>query len=274
MFFKFIICFSFIISINLFADSKIATEAELKNFEIQVEKELSDNNNPPDKKFNINMSVAKEAYRFALYEKALHYFSNAIAINADINKSDAYLSKINIALFLKPKDEAKIGQFLDEAIKYFNENTKYKSLEADSFLASIEKSLGRPSTIVAKENSSFTKYISEENFERMLKTKEYQQAFLKLNPEKIKISQNSLHVTAFDTLNVLLNKKKVKELYCNKEYKKYPDAYAYSMIVCGLLNDYLKTGHFTDKKMKVAEEYFTKSGSEKKYLLEMLKEIK
>lgn len=259
-------------SSGAFSESKIVKPKELKMIEERVAKELASNKNDPSKKFLLNMLAARETYQFRFYDKAFTYYGQAIAVNAPENKTEAYINRIAISVL--SKDKTKIGSTLNEAKNYFKANPQHKTKEVDYYLSAIDKSLSTSVDETAKVEGFYGMYASEEAFKNLLIAKEYQKAFSMLNAEGIKKAQNSFNITAYDSLNVLLNKKDVKELYCNKEYKEFPNAYAYSTLICGLLNDYLKTGKFSDQKLKRAETFFAVEDKEKKYLLDMVKEIK
>lgn len=265
----------FILSANpfsLFAESKILTEQDMKTIEDRVEKELADKKNDPTKKYFINIATAREAYQFRFFDKADHYYSNAIALNVKEDKTEAYINRIAIAIV--SKDKKRISDTYNEAKNYFEKNKKLQTKEVTYYLTSIEQSLSSTDPGAAKIQGFYGMYTTDENFKNLLKSKQYEKAFSLLNPEGMKTSEDSLRITSYDTLNVMLNKKNVKELHCNKEFKEFPDAYAYSTLICGLLNDYLKTGTFSANRMKRAETYFKEEAQEKKYLLDMVREIK
>lgn len=261
-----------VFSTNVFSQSKVITSSKLKMIEDRVAKELADHKNDPSKKFLLNMLAARETYQFRFYEKSFNYYSNAIAINVPENKTEAYINRIAISIL--DKDKKRISSTLNEAKNYFDKNSKLKTKEVEYYLNAIDKSLASSVDDTSKVEGFYGMYTSEESFKNLLKNKEYPKAFSLLNSEGIKKAQNSFNITTYDSLNVLINKKNVKLLYCNKEYNEYPNAYAYSTLICGLLNDYLKSGNFSDKKMKRAEKFFEEEDTDKKYLLDMVKEIK
>ena len=108
----------------------------------------------------------------------------------------------------------------------------------------------------------------------MIKNKKYSEALNTIKPEALDSKGiNSLEIMSYDVLNVVKNKKGVKSLYCTKEFVKYPEAYTYSVLLCGLLNDYLSKNQFDEKRLKRAESYFSQLDKEKSYLLDVVKEI-
>jgi len=63
-----------------------------------------------------------------------------------------------------------------------------------------------------------------------------------------------------------LNRKNVKTLFCDKQFKKYPNSFALSTLSCGLLNDYLQHGKYSPERLKIANEYFGMSENKEKNL--------
>lgn len=257
-------------SSQIFSQSKIVSASEFKMIEARIEKELANDKLSPSKKFILNMKAAAEAYQFRFYDKANKYYSNAIALKVDSDKSEAYINKIAIAVLSEEK--RKIRDNLNEAISYFDENKKFKTSGVEYYLDSIKKSV---SSEPSKDVSGFYgAYAREESLKNLLKDKQYQKAFSLYTEDGIKKSNDSFNVVVYDSLNILLNKKSVKHLYCDKEYKENRYAYVYSVLICGLLNDYLETGKFAEKNMKKAERYFSKTDVKNHFLLDMVKDIK
>lgn len=128
----------------------------------------------------------------------------------------------------------------------------------------------------SKENIKgfYGRFVQDANITDMVKDKKYSEALVALNPDSLDPDgMNTLGFVTYDALNVNVNKNKVKDLYCSSEFKKYPDAYTYSTLICGLLNDYLTNNKFDEQRLKRAEKYFAEMDSEKSYLLEVVKEI-
>jgi hypothetical protein len=253
-------------------ESKIISPKEIKLIEDRVQKELVSKNLDEKKKFYLNLLAARELYQYRFYDKSEIYYLNAIKMNIEEDKTEALINLIAIAII--KKDKTKVQMYFDQANNYFNKYPKYKNKEIDYYLKSIENYLPLKNGIEPKAVSGFYgRFTHEESLINLLKNKEYHKAFSTLNPAAMKNSDDDFNITVFDSLNVLINKKSVKELYCNKQYKKYPSSYAYNIIICGLLNDYLQKGKFENKHLKNAEKYFNNDDKEKLYLLTMVKEI-
>lgn len=258
-------------ALNAFAenDSKIIDQKDLAAIEEKVQSELKSSTLSEDKKFLINIIAGRELYQYRFYDKATTYYENALKINTAENKTEALVNLIAIAI--NKKDKEKVKKRYEEAQNYYAKNSAFKSSEIDYYLNTVANYL---SDKKAKPVDGFyATFAREENLINLIKNKEYQKAFVGINPEAVKKSDDNFNITVYDSLNVVLNKKNVKTLNCTAQYKKYPKAYTYSTIICGLLTDYLKSGKFSDKKIKIAENYFSNDNPEKSYLLEMVKEI-
>jgi hypothetical protein len=119
----------------------------------------------------------------------------------------------------------------------------------------------------------FGTFSSEENLINLLKKKDYDQAFSMISPKNLDESSNDFNIIVYDLLNVFHNKKNVKKLFCDKQFNQYPNSFAYSTILCGMMNDYLKTNQFSAARIKMADIYFKKENTDKQYLYDLAQEI-
>ncbi|MDD4973740.1 MAG: hypothetical protein PHY93_05285 [Bacteriovorax sp.] len=251
-------------------NSKIIAPNDLKMIEDKVQSELKSPVLSDDKKFLINIIAGRELYQYRFYDKSQIYYENALKINTSENKTEALVNLIAIAI--NKSDKEKVRSLYEEAQNYYEKKSAFKTRDIDYYLNAVANYL---SDKKAKQIDGFyATFAREEDLINLLKNKEYQKAFISINPAGLKKSTNNFNITVYDSLNVLMNKKGVKELNCATEYKKYPKAYTYSIIICGLLTDYLESGKFSDKKMKRATSYFLNDNPEKNYLFELVKEIK
>ncbi|AUN97891.1 hypothetical protein DOM21_11825 [Bacteriovorax stolpii] len=248
--------------------SKVISTKDLEKIETEVQSKLQSSLVDDKKKFFVNLLAGRELYQYRFYDKSKKYYQDAIKLNVKENKAEAYINLMAIAL--NDKDQAELKAGYEAAKKYFADNSKYKTQDIEYYLSAIEKSLSGKGEV-----PGFYGYFAEEsNLIELIKNKEFEKGLSAINPDAIKQSQDSFNIIAYDTLNVAVNKKNVKELYCAPEYKKYPNAYTYSIILCGLLSDYLKQGKFDQKKLARAQTYFKEENQEKKYLLEAVEGIK
>lgn len=255
----------------LYAQSTVVSAKDVKLIEEKIDKELQSSKLDNKKKLIATLLAGREFYQYRFYDKSKKYYQNATTIDTKENKSEAYVNLMAIALVNKDKKD--VQKAYDEAQKYFGSNKKFKSEEIGYYLSSVEAYL----TGKNKDNVKgfYARFIQDANLVDLVKDKKYSEALAALNPEGMdQEGMNSLEFITYDALNVNLNKKNVKKLYCSTEFKNYPDAYTYSVLVCGLLNDYLTNNKFDEQRLKRAEKYFAEMDSGKSYLLEVVKEIK
>lgn len=251
--------------------SKLLTSDQLKTLEEQVDKELESSKLDDKKKLIANLLAGREFYQYRFYDKSKKYYESAIKIDVAENKTEAYINLMALAVVLKDKNS--LQKAFDQATLYFQKNPAYKSEDVQYYLNSIENYLtGKNKNEV---RGFFGQFSSEANLVELVKSKQYKEVLTKLNPEALGAEGSmNLETIIFDSVNVALNKKNVKSLYCTPQYKKYPKAYTYSILICGLLTDYLEKSKFDPARLKRAESYFNEMDKEKSYLLEVVKEIK
>ena len=255
-------------------DSKLFTDKELKTLEDTLNKKLADTKLTKKQKFYVYLRVARELYQYRYIDKSKKYYQEAIKIDVDENKSEAYINIITIDILKKDKALAK--EDYDQAKAYYNAHSKFKSKDVEYYFKSLEMYLPSKSENAQKElvPGFFGTFASEENLINLLKEKDYDQAFSLISPKNLDESTNDFNIIVYDLLNVFHNKKNVKKLFCDKQFKQYPNSFAYSTILCGLLNDYLKNNEFSSDRIKMAEIYFKQENTDKKYLYEIAIEIK
>lgn len=252
-------------------ESKILSKKELQKIENRVQQELKNKNLSEDKKFYLNLLAARELYQYRFYDKASRYYQNALEMKVTENKSEAYINLIAIAIDKNDKD--KVSALYQDSKNYFEKNPQFKTTDIEYYLKTLENYLPSKNNKAPPEVTGFYgRFAHEENLINLIKSHDYQKAFGLLNPQGIAQSTNDFNITVYDSLNVLVNRKDVKTLYCNKQYKQYPDSFAMSTIICSLLNDYLDKGKFEEKHLKLADLYFKENG-EKKYIFDMVNEL-
>lgn len=265
------VLFSILFSSNINAQSRLLNPVEIQAIEAEIDKNLQSPKLDKKKKLMATILAGREFYQYRFYKKSKKYYNAAISIETKENKSEAYINLLAIAIV--EKDKKIIKKSYNSAKKYFEKNSNFKSEEIGYYLASIEGYLSGDNQKNIK--GFYGRFIQDENLSDLIKSKNYLKALSILNPNDLDPKGiNSLEFIIYDALNVHINKKKVKNLYCSEEYKKYPDSYTYSVLICGLLSDYLATNKFDEKRLKRATKYFAEIDREKSYLLEVVKEIK
>lgn len=251
--------------------SKLITPEQLKIIEEQVDRELQSNKLDNKKKLIASLLAGREFYQYRFFNKSKKYYQQAIDLKTEDNKTEAYINLMAISIVEKNKSQ--LSDYYNKAVAYFKAHPSFHSEEIKYYLTSIDSYLtGKNSESV---KGFYGQFNQESNLVDLVKSKKYSEAMAMINPASLKGNDNlNLEVIIYDTLNVALNKKAVKELNCTAEYKKYPDAYTYSTLICGLLNDYIDLSKFNSDRLKRAENYFSHDNTEKAYLLEVVKEIK
>lgn len=252
--------------------SKILSPKELKKIEERVQDELKGTNLSTEKKFFLNLLAGRELYQYRFFDKASQYYRNAIAMNIDENKTEAYINLMAIAI--DKGDKEKVRALYKETLDYFTRNSQFKTKEIDYYLSTIENYLPGKSSEKnpPKVEGFYGRFAHEENLINLIKEKNYEKAFSLLNPDGVARSTSDFNITVYDALNVVLKRKNAGQLYCSKQYKQYPNSFAMSTIVCSLLTDYMEKGKFEDKHVKTANLYF-KENPEKQYIYELVNEL-
>lgn len=254
-------------------ESRIVSPKEMVQIETMFKEAVKTKNLSNKKILSLHLIAGKELFQYRFYDKAEQYFLNAVNIKAEENKSDGYINLIAIGLI--KKDKSKVQTAYDQARNYFLKNDHYKNKEINYYLNSVESYLLSEDGIKAKDVSGFYgAFFQEEKLISLIQKKEYKKAFSSINSKEMINSNDDFNIIIFDVLNVIINKKEVQTLYCNKQYQKYPKSYVYTVILCSLLNDYLQKGKFDPKHIQRAEKYFKKDDEEKMYLFNMLKDVK
>lgn len=266
-----LVLLSVFLATNVLSQSKVLSDKEVETIEEQVDKLLQSPQINNDKKLTAYTLAGREFYQYRFYDKAKKYYQAAIKVNTTASKTEAYINLVAIALVTKNKKE--LQNRFDETQNYFNKNKKLKTNEVSYYLDSIEDYLSGKNKNNIK--GFYGRFVEDANLAELIKSKKYSDALSVLNPEGLDPKgMNSLEFISYDVLNVYVNKKNVKNLYCSNEFRKYPNAYTYSVLLCGLLNDYLTKSVFDESRMKRALNYFSEVDREKSYLLDVVKEIK
>jgi len=254
---------------NVFAQSKMISPKEIEAMEAEAQKQLKSRNLDNKTKLLAYLLAGREFYQYRYFDKSKKYYQEALKIDTKENKSEAYINLMAIALIEKDKNSLK--DVHKSAEVYFKNNPSMYTKDMKYYMESISSYLS------GKQNEDikgfYAHFLDEENLVSLIKNKEYSKALSVLNPNSLENSDNSSEAVIYDALNVSVHKKNVKNLYCEKEFKQYPDAYTYTVLICGLLNDYLTTSKFDEKRMARAERYFAEEKN-RMYLLDMVKEIK
>ncbi len=253
------------------AMGQVVSEKELQLIQDKVDEELKKKDISDDKKLLIQITAAKEAFQFHFYDVADRYYQMAIDNKSNENKTEAYINRLAISIKDRKQDKIKV-QF-NELKTYLTKNPNYKTKEIEYYIKTLDAAFSHNES---PENipGFYGMYATEAQFKNLIADKKYEKALAFVNPNGLTKSSDSFNIISYDILNVLVNKKNVKNLYCSDELKKYPDAYAYSTLLCHLLSDYMKGGKMQKANLVRAEKYFKSNSAEVKFLFDAVKEIK
>lgn len=213
--------------------------------------------------------AARELYYLGYLKKSEDYYQKAIDVEVDVNKTEAYINLMAIAF--TEKNVAKLKTQKEKAEAYFEKYKKYKNVDVEMYLSSIDDVLNKK--VGKGKVSFFAEYVRKESLEQVLKEKKYEEELMKYNVEKL-LETDLASIVDYDLLNVLHRQKKVSKLFCLEEYKKYPDAFAPAIIICGMLNDYISGKAISEDSFVRLEKYFQEINGQKKYVLPYLRELK
>jgi hypothetical protein len=266
--------FGLILLVLLFATNalgQIVSDKELKIIQDKVDEELKKENITDDQKLLLQITAAKEAFQFHFYDVANRYYQMAIENKSKENKTEAYINRL--AISLKEKKQDKVKSQFEELKSYLANNSSYKTKEIEYYIKTLDAAFSHNES---PENipGFYGMYATEAQFKNLIADKKYDKALAFVNPNGLKKTSDSFNIISYDILNVLVNRKNVKGLYCSDELKKYPDAYAYSTLLCHLLSDYMKGGKMQKANLARAEKYFKSNSAEVRFLFEAVKEIK
>lgn len=238
-----------------------------------LEKSISEEVNkrkPTPKELQVIFNLAaRELYYLGYLKKSEEYYQKSIEVETDANKTEAHINLMAIAFTEKNMEKLKAQK--DKAENYFKKHKKYRSVDVEMYLSSIDDVLNKK--VSQGKVSFFAEYVRKESFEEVLKEKKYEEELMKYNVEKL-LEADLGTIVDYDLLNVLHRQKNVSKLFCLDQYQKYPDAFVPTVIICGILNDYLNGKTIKEESFTRLEEYFKEINGKKKYVLPYLRGLK
>jgi hypothetical protein len=271
---KKMISFVFFLSfwIHSFAFAKqILSNKTIKQIESAVQKQMKDKNLTDEKKYYFYLLAGREFLSYNYLDYSQKYYDMALALKFKANHSEVYLKLLAIAV-LKKKN---IQKAFDTAKSYFNDHPTDLTGEMKDYLNFIEYSYLSKKTKELKDNvykGFYGQYAGWQDVEDKIKSKSFVEALASLNPDGLQKADIGSKVT-YDLLNVVVNHERASNLLCDETYQKYPNAYSYSMMICGSLKKYLKEKKLSKNDLKALEDYFKENHQEKNYLLIPLREL-
>lgn len=241
-------------------------QVEVEKLEKEMVDELNKKNVGPETIFYHYLLAGRETLTLGADEYSKKYFTKALEMNVTANKTEAYVDLI--ALAHRNKNEAEKKKLIQDFSIYFEKNPQHLNPQMKSYLEYLKS--GRPD---ASLEPYFGYYTSMIDLENLIKKKSYLEAYLMMNPKGLKGADIGLKTT-YDLLNVLVNKKKTKKFLCMDTYKKFPNAFSYSVKICGAIEQYMKEGKVASTRIDDLKKYFEKNHQDKSFLLSALEDLK
>lgn len=179
--FKIILSLSFLLGLTQSLESAIVTKKELAQIEAEFQKKIKSKDLDDKKIFYANLLAARELYVYRFFDKSEHYYEEAKKVKISEDMSEAYINLMAIALV--ENNKIKLQKRFEEATRYFSNEKKYKKVEIDYYLTSIESYLNGKSSRPVK--GYYGKFVQEENLIERIKKKDYEGSLSSLNPESL-----------------------------------------------------------------------------------------
>ncbi|MCK6595466.1 MAG: hypothetical protein L6Q33_09725 [Bacteriovoracaceae bacterium] len=250
------------------AENKAFPLAKVFEYEKALTEELKKRNPSAKEKQAIYNLAGRELYYLGYYDKADEYYKKSIDENVNVNKSEAYVNRISVQLI--KKDSGLLKERVSEARKYFSQNKKYFSKDMEFYLSSMDEVVNKK--VSNTKPGLFSFYTEQLSFKEEVKNKNYSELLARYDVQKL-ADADYMQNTKYDLLHVLVRKKMVSHLFCVDKIKDYRNSYAPSVMICEMLEDYLKGNKISEEKMKRLESYFEEISDTESYLLPAVKEL-
>jgi tetratricopeptide (TPR) repeat protein len=242
---------------------------KISEYQKKFDEKFSSTGLSQKEKFALLNLAGRELYNYQEFQKSLTYYKKIIELDSSENKSEAYIN--SIANYLALKDQVKLKTSYDEAIKYYDSHPNFSTSEIKEYLNIISMKINNKYN--EKVPPFYGHFVATLKLEEEIKNSHFAEALSMINPENIARSEDSIMQSTYDLLNVLVNKTSVKNLYCSKTLKKYPNSSSYSMLICKNLEFYIKNKKLDSKKLDELKIYFSKVSTQKNYLLDALNHL-
>jgi len=198
------------------------------------------------------------------------WFRQALAEPGAVDKSDAAMELVFLALrqFLVSGETAKVRPALGLALRHVTAPDKRKFLVdlVDGVLDGrvVDNPLAK---------GLYGAPMLERAFRKLLEKHEYSRALQMLAPPNDSSDYDAM--VRYDTLALLVHgRQAVESLKCAPALRKYPNAYAYTMMVCAILVEFDANGSVAPAKVERLEAFFRQeSSSSGRYLLPLVQEL-
>jgi len=229
-----------------------------------------------EKHFFLYLLAGKNLYMNEVYSYAEKYLIKALETPTKESKAQIYNYLLMISY--REKDQKKNKKYLKLAQAYFKSHPELVTnditniLNFHQFWASARSKELMPLP-VGTENG-FTLDAKKHNFYAYFKRGEYAQAFKMLDENKVLRSETIDSMVEYDLLKILVKgKAQVDHLLCLPSFKKYSSSYDYSILLCDILDAYLKSGKVYPEKMAKLKTYFKEFDKDMNFLVAAVQKI-
>ena len=241
-----------------------------------IESRISKEKSSKDKYF-LSLSAARHFMAKSSFLEAKKFYEISRDIKISKDKSEVYVNLVSIEISLH--NVSGIKDSINNARKYYKENSAYSNKSYTDYLNLVSRIKLNDDSIKDEDFSSLSKgiysfEIKNIKFEELIKQKKYAMALSQMDSEGVKEAGTQYKIL-YDLLRTLVLKKNItkSELYCSKKYKKFPNDYSYTRMICKSLHEYLDKSLISNSNIKELEDYFGKRYSEKRYLISALKDL-
>lgn len=241
-----------------------------ENFEDYHREFLS--HNPNEERKTLVYLIAGQEFLFHKdYKNAKKFYQLAINTKGQEDKTQAYIDLILIAQL--QDNEAEARTILQELKTYVKAHEKYQSDALTEYLAELENYLSEEPHHRAQVAGYLRQAAREKNFAQAMKDHDYLLALSYINLERVPES-GIIMQTKVDLLRSLTGGPSGRELFCAPTFKKHPNAFSYSMMICSLLHDYHARRPLDQQKLSQLEDYFKTNHQHEVYLLDLVKKLR
>jgi len=252
--------------------SQLLDKVNWQEVELETNKALNRDDITLEKKFYLLLLAGRELYSLNVYERSAFFYKKALGMKVEKDKSEAYINLININKILNKKK--KLIDVIKSAENYYKNNTAFLNPVIRKYLELRTHEVSEKMSDNKSYGQLFGYQLAKSDLKKIIIKKNYIKAFSMLNRDAIAKSKNLSMSITYDLLNVLVYKNKKTKLVCKKPFLKYPNSYTYSMLICGILIDYLKNNKISSTKMSELNNYFNKRFENKRYLYNALLNLK
>lgn len=181
-------------------------------------------------KYNLYANAARELMSYGHYKHSLKYYELSLISALDKGMEEAFYNKLFLKYQLK-KDPDELFEALEEFERYSEQSNTIKkySYAISSWKLMLSKDTDAE---ITPQNSLFAPEVTQNDMETLVKDKKFSQA-LQLLPKHLSHANINFQIES-DILKTIIFGR-TQELYCDKKLQKYPNSFAYTMVICKYL---------------------------------------